>query len=207
MLCAPATCRVGCGVFSSNCICITPCILAQYCPVVLKRRENHPKQTLRVSNSPKHGRGVYAAQAIPKGARVIEYVGKRVPAKDSDAIAEKQMQRAGKSGTGHVYLFTLNKRYDIDGNVPWNKARLINHSCDPNCEVRIIHGHIWVIAKRAIQPDEELTYDYGFNMDSWQDHVCRCGTRKCMGYIVSASRRGALARVLKKSHVTKQNRA
>ena len=50
------------------------------------------------------------------------------------------VQRAGKSGTGHVYLFTLNKKYDIDGNVPHNKARLINHSCDPNCEVQIIKG-------------------------------------------------------------------
>lgn len=128
---------------------------------------------------------------------MIEYVGKLVRVKDSDALGEKQMQRAGKSGTGHVYLFTLNKRYDIDGNVPWNKARLINHSCDPNCEALIIQGRIWVTAKRKIAAGEELTYDYGFNMDSWQEHVCRCGTAKCLGYIVSASRRGALARVLK----------
>lgn len=153
---------------------------------------------LRVSNSPKHGRGVYATQAIPKGAKVIEYVGKLVPVKESEALAEKQMQRAGKSGAGHVYLFTLNRKYDIDGNVPYNKARLINHSCDPNCEVQIIQGRIWILSRRLIKAGEELTYDYGFNMDYWQDHVCRCGTKKCLGYIVSASRRGALARVLKK---------
>lgn len=167
-------------------------------------RSDHGK-LLKVNNSPKHGRGVYATQPIPKGAKVIEYVGKRVSVKDSDAIAEKQMQRAGKSGVGHVYLFTLNKKYDIDGNVPWNKARLINHSCDPNCEVQIIKGRIWVIAKRAIRENEELTYDYGFNMDSWQDHICRCGTAKCIGYIVSASRRGALARVLKKNALENRN--
>lgn len=154
--------------------------------------------TLRVSNSPKHGRGVYATHPIPKGAKIIEYVGKRVLAKDSDDIGDKQLKRAAKSGTGSVYLFTLNKKYDIDGNVPWNTARLINHSCDPNCEVYIVQGRIWVHAKRAIEAGEELTYDYGFNMDSWEDHVCRCGTKKCLGYIVSASRRGALARVLKK---------
>ena len=154
-------------------------------------------KTLRVNRSAKHGRGVYATAPIPRAAKVIEYVGKLVPVKDSDGIAEKQMTRAGKSGTGHVYLFTLNKRYDIDGNVPWNKARLINHSCDPNCEAQIIQGRIWVTAKRKIAAGEELTYDYGFNMDSWQEHVCRCGTEKCLGYIVSASRRGALARVLK----------
>lgn len=160
---------------------------------------------LRVSNSPKHGRGVYARQLIPRCTKIIEYVGKLVPAKESDAISEKQMQRAGKTGTGHVYLFTLNSKYDIDGNVPYNRARLINHSCDPNCEVQILQGRIWIISKRKIQPGEELTYDYGFNMDYWQDHVCRCGTKKCLGYIVSASRRGALARVLKKRKFVRGN--
>ncbi len=156
------------------------------------------EKNLRVKKSGKHGRGVYAMAPIPKGVKVIEYLGKLVSVKDSDDIAEKQMQRAGKSGTGHVYLFTLNRKHDIDGNVPCNRARLINHSCDPNCEVQIIKGRIWILSRRPIGAGEELTYDYGFNMDSWQDHVCRCGTKKCLGYIVSASRRGALARVLKK---------
>jgi SET domain-containing protein len=88
---------------------------------------------------------------------------------------------------------------DIDGNVPWNKARLINHSCDPNCEPQNIKGHIWIVTKRRITVGEELTYNYGFNMDFWQEHPCRCGTAKCLGYIVSASHRGALARVLKRA--------
>ncbi|GAB4442391.1 MAG: SET domain-containing protein-lysine N-methyltransferase [Turneriella sp.] len=156
------------------------------------------KRYLRVKKSPKHGRGVYTTQEIPKGTRVIEYVGKRVSVTDSDAVAERQINRAKKNGAGHVYLFSLNSRYDIDGNVPYNMARFINHSCDPNCEVQILRGRIWIIARRKIQAGEELTYDYGFNLDSWQEHVCRCGTKKCLGYIVSASRRGALARVLKK---------
>jgi uncharacterized protein len=155
----------------------------------LKAKAPDYGKNLRISGSAKHGRGVYTTRPILKGAKIIEYVGKRVLVKDSDDIAEKQMQRAAHSGGGNVYLFTLNKRYDIDGNVPWNKARFINHSCDPNCEVQIIGGRIWVMAKRSIRADEELTYDYGFNMESWRDHVCRCGTAKCLGYIVSASRR------------------
>lgn len=163
----------------------------------MKAKDSDYSKTLRVSNSPKHGRGVYATRDIPRNAKVIEYVGKLVSVKDSDDIADKQMKRAGKSGTGHVYLFTLNKRFDIDGNVPWNKARLINHSCDPNCEVQIIKGRIWVLTKRPVAANEELSYDYGFNMDSWRDHICLCGTAKCLGYIVSASRRGPLARVIK----------
>ena len=34
-----------------------------------------------------------------------------------------------------IYLFNLNKKYDLDGDFKYNTARLINHSCDPNCEV------------------------------------------------------------------------
>ena len=34
-----------------------------------------------------------------------------------------------------IYLFNLNKRYDLDGDFKFNTARLINHSCNPNCEV------------------------------------------------------------------------
>ena len=35
-----------------------------------------------------------------------------------------------------IYLFKINnKKYDLDGDFKFNTARLINHSCDPNCEV------------------------------------------------------------------------
>lgn len=164
---------------------------------ILKTKKIDYSKTLKISKSAKHGRGIYATQMIPKGVRVIEYVGKLVSVAVSENLALRQQQRAEKHGTGHVYMFTLNSKYDLDGNVPWNPARLINHSCDPNCEVYNIKGHIWITTRRAVRAGEELTYDYGFNMDYWQDHICRCGTKKCLGYIVSASRRGALARVLK----------
>ena len=59
--------------------------------------------------------------------------------------------------------FELNQRHDIDGDVAWNLARRINHSCGPNCETQNIRGHIWVVACRDIAPGEELTYDYGFS--------------------------------------------
>ena len=43
-------------------------------------------------------------------------------------------------------------------------ARFINHSCDPNCYTKIIIvdgvKHIAIYAKRVIEPNEELFYDY-----------------------------------------------
>ena len=143
-------------------------------------------KTLRVNRSAKHGRGVYATAPIPRAAKVIEYVGKLVPVKDSDGIAEKQMTRAGKSGTGHVYLFTLNKRYDIDGNVPWNKARLINHSCDPN--VFFDTTKMEVVCLKHIQPGEEFRFFYpSTEWEMSQPFVCNCGSSNCLQLISGAA--------------------
>ena len=74
---------------------------------------------------------------------------------------------------------------NLDGNVPWNIARLINHSCDPNCEAWITGKRIFIHALRDIHPGEELTFDYGFDIDSYEEHPCLCGRENCVGYIVS----------------------
>jgi SET domain-containing protein len=59
------------------------------------------------------------------------------------------------------YLFEINSRKTIDGAPRWNKARYINHSCRPNCEIEIARGRVWIFARRNIKPGEELGYDYG----------------------------------------------
>ena len=61
-----------------------------------------------------------------------------------------------------VYVFELNKKYDIDGGVARNYARFINHSCDPNCEVEITNNEIWISSIKRIKKYTELTYNYGY---------------------------------------------
>lgn len=137
-----------------------------------------------VRGSDIHGRGVYATQPIRKGRKIIEYIGELVDKKESDRRSRRQIRRAAGGGDGAVYIFTLSKRWDIDGNVPWNTARLINHSCEPNCEAWIEGRRIFIHATRDIAPGEELTYDYGFDVDCYEEHPCRCGTKECVGFIV-----------------------
>ncbi len=132
-----------------------------------------------------HGRGVYATRDIPAETRIIEYVGELVDKEESERRALAQHERAQQTGDAAVYIFTLNKRWDIDGNVPWNTARLINHSCEPNCEAWIEGKRIYIHSMRDIGAGEELTFDYGFDIDCFEDHPCRCGSDKCVGYIVS----------------------
>jgi len=90
-----------------------------------------------------------------------------------------------ESGEAAVYIFTLDKKWDIDGNVAWNDARLINHSCEPNCEAWIEEDQIFIYSIKSIQKGEELTFDYGFDIECYEDHPCRCGKDGCVGYIVS----------------------
>ena len=148
---------------------------------------------IRVRKSSIHNKGVFAAKDVPKGAKVIEYVGDKITKAESDRRYELHLDKVGKDkNNGTVYIFELNKRHDIDGSVSWNTAKYINHSCDPNCEVEIIRGHIWILALRDINKGEELAYDYGYDWDNYDDHKCKCGAKNCAGFIVADGERHSL---------------
>jgi hypothetical protein len=148
--------------------------------------------------SPVHGRGLYARRPIPAGTRVIEYLGERITKAEALRREDQRLARLAAGKEGCVYIFELNKRHDIDGDVPYNEARLINHSCGPNCEPRNFRGRIWIVARRDIAAGEELNFDYGFGYSEWRDHPCRCGAPKCVGFIVTTGQRWRVRRVLAK---------
>ena len=114
-------------------------------------------------------------------------------------ITHKQADEDDKYGYDITFLFTLNKKYVLDGNFKFNKARLINHSCNPNCEVLEENKPVlWITAMRDIKKNEELSYDYGFSFDSnYKDHVCKCRSKNCVGYIVRAGSRWRIPNISK----------
>ena len=130
-----------------------------------------------------HGRGMFAKKKIPAGTYIIEYKGERIDKDESNDRGWAQFDRAKETGDAAVYIFTLDDDWDVDGNVPENSARLINHSCDPNCESFIEEDKIWISAVRDIEKDEELFFNYGFDLENYEDHPCYCGSKKCVGYI------------------------
>ncbi len=150
-----------------------------------------------VRNSEIHGRGVYASEDIEPETQIIEYVGEYINKEISEERAWEQAAKAVEKGEAAVYIFTLDKKWDIDGNVPWNDARLINHSCDPNCEAWIEEDSIFIYAIKPIKKGEELTFDYGFDIECYEDHPCLCGKSNCVGYIVNQSQWPELAEKLK----------
>lgn len=138
-----------------------------------------------VRSSSIHNRGIFARKDIPKDAPIIEYFGEKITKAESQRRGDALHAKSVKTGGAAVYIFTLNKRYDLDGAKGRNPARYINHSCAPNCEAYIGRGRIWIHALRDIPEGEELTYNYGFDVDTWEDHPCRCGSERCVGYIVA----------------------
>lgn len=164
-----------------------------------------PSPWARKADSAVHGYGLYAAKDIPSGTRVIEYVGEKISKTESDQRDEERRAREADGGDGCVYLFELNRRHDIDGDVAWNTARLINHSCDPNCETEYAKGGIWISARRDIAAGEELNYDYGFDWENYEDHICRCGAPTCCGYILKKNQRWRVRRAQAQAQAAKRN--
>lgn len=156
------------------------------------------KRYWTVRSSSIHNRGIFARCDIPYDAPIIEYVGEKVTKAESARRGEALVEKSKKTGCAAVYVFTLNQRYDIDGAKGRNPARYINHSCAPNCEAYIIRGRIWIYSLRDIKAGEELTYNYGFDVDTWDEHPCRCGTERCVGFIVEEKQWPKLLRKLEK---------
>lgn len=160
---------------------------------------------VRIRRSSIHNKGVFAKRDIPAGRQIIEYVGEKITKKESDRRYDLALEESRKDPKkGAVYLFELNKRYDIDGDVSYNPAKYINHSCEPNCESENRDGHIWIVAQRDIKKGDELSYDYGYDIDSYKDHPCRCGAPSCPGYIVAEKQRPKLRRLLAKEKKKKE---
>lgn len=112
------------------------------------------------------GLGLFALDAIEKGKCVIEYIGREISGEEKYTSKSR-------------YLFEIDRKKTIDGGARSNKARYINHSCRPNCEIEIWGKRIYVMTKRKIKAGEELAYDY--DTEYFDDFIkpkgCKC--QKC----------------------------
>jgi uncharacterized protein len=150
---------------------------------------------VEVRRSRIHGRGVFALRRIPKGTRIIEYLGDRI----THAQADRRYDDHDESDN-HTFLFSVDRGLVIDAEVGGNDARFINHSCGPNCESVIERRRVFIDSLRDIEPGEELSYDYQIgrerddppNVD--EIYACRCGAAQCRGTMLWPPRRSDRAR-------------
>ena len=145
----------------------------------MKKSQQHTSslpKSIKVRRSAVHALGLYTKEVFAQDARIIEYVGKKITWKQAEQQDEDNQR---------IYLFAVNDRHLVDGDVGYNSAKYINHSCEPNCYIDIENDRIWIYALRPISKGEELSYDYGFDRWGWQDRLCLCQSINCFGYIVA----------------------
>ena len=135
-----------------------------------------------------HGRGVFARIPIPEGTRIVEYRGERI------TTAEAEARYPDDGAPHHTFLFAIDDDTMVDASRGGNTARWINHSCDPNCEVVLDGGRLYVEAIRDIEAGEELAYDYNFILPVRHSPAmkkrfpCVCGAAACRGTMLGRKR-------------------
>ena len=137
-----------------------------------------------------HGTGLLARARHPRGDLLLEYRG---PIVDSPPPPDAQ---------GRVFALELRPGTWIDGSGADNPARHANHSCAPTAEAVRDGDRILLVARRDLEPGDEITFDYGFGLADALDHPCRCGAPGCAGRILAEPLRPLLRRHLRRRRTT-----
>ncbi|CAN6233765.1 unnamed protein product [Urochloa humidicola] len=144
------------------------------------------------------GWAIRAAEPIPQGTFVCEYVGEVVKTDETMKNAERV------SSSECSYLFDIASQIDrervqtvgtvkymIDATRSGNVSRFINHSCSPNLSTRLVLveskdcqlAHIGLFANQDIDVGEELAYDYRQKLVAGNGCPCHCGSKNCRGRV------------------------
>jgi SET domain-containing protein len=129
-----------------------------------------PRVAVRASGI--HGRGLFASRRLPSRRKVGEVGGTRVKLPQAWGAVERRPR---------IYLIELNSRAALDCSSD-PVFRHVNHSCRPNCYLRISRGRVEVYALKSIAPGVELTVDYGETPHAG-GMSCRCGAQRCRGLL------------------------
>jgi len=126
-----------------------------------------------VRESPIHGRGLFARQAIAAGEIVAVKGGTILTGREWAAL-EPKLGSAQIQIADDLFIAPM-RQEERDGSMLYT-----NHSCEPNIAIR---GQIVFVAMRDIAAGEELTHDWATTDDLDYEMTCRCGRPSCRGVI------------------------
>lgn len=135
---------------------------------LIKDSLDNPKVVIKwTTKYKKHSRALFATEAIRKGEIIGAFDGKIYKAENASHIPNEPPIYA----QDHAIQFAKDKYRDSKG-----IARLVSHSCEPNCGVK---DKFKIIAMRNIKKGEELSFDYDMSENSDWRMKCECGNKNC----------------------------
>ena len=118
--------------------------------------------TVKTSGIPNSGKGLFTTGLIPKGSFITEYIGKITTWKDAD-----------HDDGNNAYIYYVNRNHVIDGKGSTALAQYANDGSGfkkikglkNNSEYQVHKKKVYIVAKKDIQPGEEIFVAYG--KDYW----------------------------------------
>ena len=137
------------------------------------------QKLIEVRSSGIEGRGAFALKNMKPG----------------DIIGKLQGEKFFDDDWESSTVMNIGEGWNLEPSSPWV---CVNHSCEPNVELEEESGDLYFVVSAHIKPGDEVCFDYSWPSDCPWDQVCKCGSKVCRGYIVSAAALKAHKVVVKK---------
>lgn len=123
-----------------------------------------------IKKTAKYGDGLFTHKHFEKNQVILKFSGIKVlfnEIEDHTSVYAHNLLQAGE----YLYL-------DVSG----QHSYFINHSCSPNCIIKMAGNIPFLIALKNIKVGEELTFDYSSTSNetplTWEIN-CKCGSINC----------------------------
>jgi|ERR1700722_2929173 len=123
-----------------------------------------------VKESPGKGRGLFSSKEFHANEILIKFQGTKLLKQDIPDFA------------GPIAACLLQIESDLYLDLQGEPSYFINHSCNPNCYIKVSTGHVFLISYIPIRIGDELTFDYSTTSseshDTWS-MPCKCSIFGC----------------------------
>lgn len=126
------------------------------------------KTNFEVRSSKIQGTGLFTRTDLPKRKKLGEISG---------SLVRLPHARNRVANSKKIYLIELSRSQALDCSLG-NAFKYLNHSCEPNCFLRVLRMRVEVYALGRIQAGNELTVDYGITPHK-DGMKCACRHKAC----------------------------
>ena len=126
--------------------------------------------SFEVKNSNINNLGLFTKQPFKKGQVILKFVGKHISENEIDSLTSDKADSCLEFDIRKYLLINNDNSY------------FINHSCNPNCLIKVSVNQVFLLALMDINIGDELFFDYSTTSTDSPDEYsmkCNCGNYHC----------------------------